>query len=265
MFRVDIDRTAIRYLERIESRMDALSRISADVVSEEVARGVSKRQPKELGGYADSLEWSSLKTVDGDYVAIVRIPENAKRIRIGSVSGRSAVIYVRPKERRSGWDVGSFILASKNPWTYKTIPYLPKKSDADIIVRFVSWREYDFVSKRRMKDSRDVVASLRRHGVTFGTRSDSVLQDDGNVYRDLGFEVLRKEFGIETRAVPHWRPAYVDALYRVYSWLPMYAVRVLFNPMKSVHERVIRKRIGMVEPSMLEDYMRFSVAIHKGA
>ena len=184
MFRAEIDKKSIDYFSKIERRMDALSRMAADVVSEEIVRGVRKRQPKELGGYADSLEWSSLKTIDGDYVAVVRIPENAKRIRIESVSGRSAVIYVRPKKRRSGWDVGSFILASKNPWTYKTIPYLPKKADADIVVRFVSWREYDFVSERRRKDSRDVIASLRRHGVAFSTRSDSVLQDDGNVYRD---------------------------------------------------------------------------------
>ena len=106
-----------------------------------------------------------------------------------------------------------------------TLPYEPGRAEASIRSRRVSTRETQKIEAQRKADLSQVKAELKEAGVKETRPHPTLIQR--RVSRDIAFEVLRKEFGINAKHQAHWRPAiraarrkYVaQALRKLVRWL----------------------------------------------
>ncbi len=176
------------------------------LIASSVLEGVLDRIPsgKEWEEYRKSLLLSEIMGIsDGEGVAI-RSKLKPSRMK-KSESGRT-VLYIEKSKRLRRSPPEIAILMKYMPWTLETIPIFPNKRDASIITRKVSKREVDNVDKQRRREKSKWEADLKRAGI-----KESVLKKKKAimpvVVRDLYFEAVRLELGINKKARPHWSPS----------------------------------------------------------
>lgn len=119
------------------------------------------------------------------------------------------ILYVRPTSRLRRTRPEIEILRKFSPWTFQTLPFTPKRSEAILISRKVNKREVDKVTKARLKDRPLWHKALAKTGRR-ETRKDQRLDIPKKVHTlpDVAFEALRLEFGLGgVKGQPHWRPA----------------------------------------------------------
>jgi len=114
------------------------------------------------------------------------------------------VLYVKPKRISGSPDPAAVILAEHNPWTMDTLPFEPTNRQATITSRKVSKREMATIRERRQAEKPDVISKLSSIGVD-SVRLHPLLSR--RVGRDIAFEVMRREFGLQGDHSAHWRPA----------------------------------------------------------
>lgn len=189
--------------DRVESIIDRVPRIVADQIREDVVRAA----PDAIPGYPGMLRVLRYKVRGTDSAAGVTAASVSHYYHLRSRDVTRTVVYVHPKEIRGETDPGAEVLARVNPWTMNTLPYEPKKHEADLVSRRVSEREVSIIEQRRASDRRQ---GLDNELVALGKRLERKARPliARKVVRDLAFEVLRYEFGLGGfPLIMHWRPA----------------------------------------------------------
>lgn len=98
------------------------------------------------------------------------------------------------------------VLAKYNPWPENFLPVKVGEKDAEIIRRRYTSEEMETIRKAIIKNSRVIENGLIYAGFR-GIKVGKENVESVNAYNDLEYIILRKEFGIQEKARPHWRPA----------------------------------------------------------
>lgn len=175
--------------------------VAMDVRSEIVADA-----PSDIAGYPDMLEVVSISS-DKDWSIFGILPQGSFGTqRLSSSDANRTILYVYPKMVRGVSSPAAVVLERSNPWTMETLPYEPKLTEARIVSRRVTEREATSVERERKKHKAETERELRDLGVQL--RSKGMILMKSRVTRDLGWEILRREFGVPPmHGKAHWRPA----------------------------------------------------------
>lgn len=193
-----------KFMKEIIGRGNAFKRFVVHQIAREARKSIYKMAPQ-----GDELV--------GDYARHLKIYLNLEKgIRYGVLySGKeedakdqdssTTVLYVRPLKRKQGrWSKIVRILNKYGPFTMDTLPVLVDKRMAKVVYRKVSEQEVDRVYEQNKRD----MDKLAKELALFGVKVDKskILSKEFDVVSDMAFRVIRKEFGIGVKKVPHWRP-----------------------------------------------------------
>ena len=171
--------------------------------------GVKGRGPNlpGVGYYAEDLEVVLVEGM-GDEVGIALLYKNKPRKLNIETEGRRTALMFKPNERSPKW---VRVLARYQPWPSYMVPTMPSKTDAQVIARTITEKEDQDLRDRIMVNRRRIEfdlkeADLNENAVRTSTKSS----DSVEVIDDIGYAVLRAEFGYGGPVLPHWRPALAE-------------------------------------------------------
>jgi hypothetical protein len=229
-----------KLVKELQKRVDAIMGAVPLRVAEEILEDVKRGAPKDIPGYPKMLHLARVDMRGLESVIMITVPGYAYSFRLRMADVPTTVLYVKPREFKSReLDPGAVILAKYNPWTMGTLPYEPNRMEASITSRQVSPREVQTVEKQRQADRPKVDEELKKAGKKVGRPHATLLQR--RVSRDIAYEVLRREFGINTKGVAHWRPAVRAARSR---YVPM-VLRKLVRWLTVPSERRWKRRVTL--------------------
>jgi len=200
------NKRTLKLVNELPERVVAIIKTFPQEVAKETLERVKEGAPKGIEGYPDGLRVMSLpKENDWEIAGIFAPQKMLHKLRASDV--KRTVLYVIPKIRGGeAVEPATVVLERENPWTMDTIPYEPKRREAEVVSRFVSEREAKAIERDRRKNLESVETELRALGVTVRTKQKVSISR--KVSRDVAFEVLRYEFGIPPNpGRAHWRPA----------------------------------------------------------
>lgn len=158
-------------------------------------------------GYRDAITLRRILgggTGRGAFAVTVR----KRGARLSRLRTQNVVLYVQPKRVLGRRSKEVQVLEKYSPWTRATLPFTPKKSEAQLVSRRVSRDEVDAITKKRTADRKVWQAELSRAGVPSARRAKIGPSANPGVVVDTYLEASRLEFGAGgTRPKPHWRPA----------------------------------------------------------
>jgi hypothetical protein len=169
---------------------------------------VQKRAPKiDIGGketdYSKQLRIALLGGVkDSDAVAIYfehAVAELTEK-RMGDTA-----LFIRAKSGSPEW---VNVLVRFGPWPANMLPLKVEEKDAKIIARKARPDELKALSTRLYTRRQEIEGLLARAGATGAKVVQSDLAVGVVIREDVGYNVLRKEFGFDgDKQEAHWRPA----------------------------------------------------------
>lgn len=165
---------------------------------------------------------------------VVAVFSRAPKKRSKTVEPQTSAIYVRVKRKRLISKAADILVLEKfSPWTATTLPFVPKPTEASLVVRKVSKRELLHVQKLREDDKKTWLPALQKAGCTRIGSKIKLPDADVPVSLDTTFEALRLEFGSASgKSKPHWRPG-IKGMFRYLKHLwakPNQVTRKLFRP-----------------------------------
>lgn len=160
----------------------------------------------EYRTYRRSLEVFTVRTEARVTVEGLRVGLRARKVK--KVFAKRTVLYVKPRGARRPSPAVE-VLAKYGPWTLDTLPFYPRKRDAQVVSRMVTEREVLAVEKQRRKDRPRWRQALSKAGVRPPkARNKVAVPRSARALADLAFEGLRLELGLAgTPPRPHWGPA----------------------------------------------------------
>jgi len=216
-------------VDELPLRVEAIITHFPDMIAELVYEELLKTAPRDIRNYPEMLELRQMNVPGMDSTVGIIVPgyEHSQRLRTTDV--QDTVLYVKPRQYKDRQlDPGAVILAKRNPWTMTTLPYEPQSQEASIKSRKVSVREAREIESKRKADLQQGKTELKEAGVEVKRAHPTLIRR--RVSRDIAFEVLRKEFGINTRHRAHWRPAIRSAKRRYVKIVMRKLVRWLTVP-----------------------------------
>lgn len=195
-------------VDELPDRVQAIIEHFPGLVAADFLEDVAARAPKGIERYPKMLQLRKMELKGVDSVAGIIAPgyEQSKRLRAADVT--DTVIYVKPRSiGGAAPDAAASILAEHNPWTMSTLPFEPKKEQASLTSRRVSVKEVSKIEQRRSDERASVDLKLKEIGVVPARSHPTLIKR--RVTRDIAFEVLRAEFGINAQHRAHLRPALV--------------------------------------------------------
>lgn len=190
--------------ERAEIGMGLVCLEAAGLIAEAVKQGA----PVLPGGvdYAKDLRVALVNGGEGPTVAIYY--ENKERKENSDLvgdNGTPTALYFRAKQGAPKW---VFVLEKNNPWPANLIPEKPTEEQALVIARKITGSEEDSLSDRIKRIAPAIENALSDGGlenpkIRFDTNASEGLE----VLDDIGYSVLRSEFGYGGKQTSHWRPA----------------------------------------------------------
>lgn len=188
--------------QRVERGMQLFLLAAAKILREAV---VAKAPTiPSVGYYAEDLEVVMVEGVPSTEAVALLYKSKPRKLNI-ELDGRKTALLFVPRERSPKW---VSVLGRYQPWPSYMVPTMPTAADAQVIARQITAREDQDLRDRIMTNRRKIEfelddAGLRNNKVkTTTTPSDSV-----DVVDDIGYSVLRAEFGYGGPPTPHWRPA----------------------------------------------------------
>lgn len=222
MIRATLDRQSAKAIQMTKEWPERTKFLTSSVpyeISRYVHEGVKKGIPggREWAAYRDSLEVAEARTKAVKGAAIYAVRADVKSRGVTEQNAEDTILYVRAKggttwagNPRGG--SGSFkvptkvyILEKYSPWTWDTLPFVPKRTHAKIISRKVREAEVDKISDSRKRDMPRVRRDLARAGVRSFKGARAGIESIKTA-PDVAFEALRLELGVGQKARPHWRP-----------------------------------------------------------
>ena len=152
--------------------------------------------------YAKKLRIGILPGIDDDEAAVAVFfkgelspikEEEKERVLLFVIPGREAPKY-------------AYVLRAYGPWPADLLPVRPQK-DTDILARYARMDEIMFYRRKIIAKKSEIEQKLSAAGAS-GVKIKTTDQNVGlEVHHDIGHTILRREFGYEGEAKPHWRPA----------------------------------------------------------
>jgi hypothetical protein len=203
---------AQKFLRRQEwnPRVNKLLGMLAYQAATEVCARVVERIPTkdDYSTYANSLEVVRVSGVNPEEGAAYAIRSKPGARRVRQVDSQKVVLYIRPRRRLARTPPQIEVLEKYNPWTLDTLPFMPKKREALVIMRRVNGREVTKIGEQRKRDRPQWRKELSRCGVLPAKKGTKPkLSRHSKALPDVAFEALRLEFGLGMQPKPHWRPA----------------------------------------------------------
>jgi len=202
----DNDR-AIKFLENFSRRVPNAMRGFVEHVADDVLGDVQAfAPPNEIDGYPEMLGLYSMPTTGSAVAVGILPPPWAFSQTLRAADATKMVLWVKPK-LRAGEAVSeaAVILERRNPWKMDTMPYVPKKNEAEIISQRLTAREALDIGVQRAADVAETAQELQDAG--FRIRPVGEVELGRRVTRDVMREVARLEFGYDRQGAAHWRPA----------------------------------------------------------
>jgi hypothetical protein len=196
-----------KLMKEFPERSKALRRKMAHRSAEMALEHMKEKIPKDEAwrAYRKSLEIAEVKAgSEFDAFVVQSSPKSTRTVRNKDAS--EMLLYVKAHRRLKRVPESVRILEKYNPWTLHTLPFTPKRTDAEIVSRKVSKNQADKVAKRRMHEKHKWRSELSGVGV----RPQPIRPKEAKVVSttpDVGQEAMRLEFGIGQKPAPHWRPA----------------------------------------------------------
>lgn len=198
-----------KFLDELPKRMEAVIGFAPFAAAVRVYGGVMEELPRseDTALYRKALHVAQVKTSGMPYMYAIR--GRAKRVEIADLKQQDTVLYVRVRKGKFvKKDPKIEVLAKYSPWTLDTIPYYPKKREAEVVARKAREREVQIISDSRKHDRRKWEAELSTLGVKVSRSKKAKAEKGSKAVADLAFLAARIEFGLDGRkAEPHWRPA----------------------------------------------------------
>ena len=188
--------------QRVKRGMELFLLGAAKILQE----GVQARGPNivGVGYYAEDLEVVLVEGM-GDEVGVALIYKNKPRKLNIETEGRRTALLFKPNERSPKW---VRTLARYQPWPSYMVPTMPTKSDAQVIARTITEREDQDLRDRILQNRRRIEFDLKEAGLRDNAVKTSTKPSDSvDVIDDIGYAVLRAEFGYGGPVLTHWRPA----------------------------------------------------------
>jgi hypothetical protein len=158
--------------------------------------------PADMAGYAESLEAGEGRK-DGVFCGVVWMPP--RKARLVSADAPVTALYVKPGRSAKGDMLQAMqLLEELGPWTMESIPYYPKPAEGLVVSRKVTKQEVMKLVARQRKERPELEKQLVALGIT--VKPMVAVPPEQPVMQDVAFEVLRREFGIQGPAQPHFRP-----------------------------------------------------------
>lgn len=180
------------------------------LVAEATLEDIVSLAPRDIPKYPKMLgiRQLTLKGIDNTIGILASGYSYSHRLSAGDE--RETLLFVKAV-RRMNPDTGkneasksALLLAKYSPWTMSTLPFEPHRALASIRAIRASEREVKKIEAMRQKDLPQVRKLLEKEGAKLRSPGERIGR---RVTRDIGFEVLRREFGIQARHKAHWRPA----------------------------------------------------------
>lgn len=194
-------------LAQVPDRLDRGRELFLLALAEMFRREIQNRAPEiDIGG--DEVDYSKelrIAIVDGteDTEAVAVYFECAKTTLTEQRMGNTALFF----KSKTGSPQWVSVLSRFNPWPASMVPLKVKEEDAKIIARKIRPDEAQALGRRLYARRKEIETLLVRSGAS----NPKVVQNDlalGVVIReDVGYNVLRKEFGFDgEKQESHWRP-----------------------------------------------------------
>lgn len=215
-----------------------------------------KAPPIKMGDetvdYAEQLRIGLVSGV-ADEQAVVIYLEGTTTI-VGEEQMGNTVLFIRNTQNSPLW-VG--VLARYGPWPARMLPVPMRPRDGKIISRTAREDEIRALTKRLIANKTEIETNLSNAGATNAKVQKSSAAVGVVVNEDIGYNVLRKEFGYDgSPQVSHWRPALgavkkmiprVAEKFMTYLQTGQEKIFDLPNDIKSVNKKKITEGEGFQE------------------
>lgn len=129
-------------------------------------------------------------------------------------------LYFVPKQGSPPW-VNTLMVYG--PWPAYMVPVSPTRGDATIISRRARPDELKALEDRIKKNKNKIKADFRTADVPNPNFNTNTNMSGVVVKEDIGYNVLRKEFGLDgQRGEPHWRPAFKSLKHEIPGAMKLY-------------------------------------------
>lgn len=157
--------------------------------------------------YAEDLRIGVIESRDEASVAIYM---NKKTVIIDSDYAVDKALYFSGK---AGSKELVNVLSYYGPWPAYMVPIEIKNSSVGVVARRVRGDELDFLSKRIYDNKKEIISELIHAGAKNPVIGKTKYGIGLESYEDLGYAVLRAEFGFDGRkSRVHWRSAFRDTI-----------------------------------------------------
>jgi len=205
-----------QYARDLSARMAVVRRVFVVAAAERAKEVIDDRLPS--GDQFDDLkkalvvrEVEDLDPMKEAASAVLGTEEDVKKRLRELPLDRTLLVVQQPNPRIQPPPEDIFILRASNPWTVRTIPFVPKANVARTVFRLVTKEEVKRVESARSNELSEVVARLEKIGHRFDGDERKRLKMQAareEPVEDLAFASIRAEFGVPGFPnAPHWRPA----------------------------------------------------------
>lgn len=152
--------------------------------------------------YAKDLK---VALVNGGEGVVVCLYWDSKSRKITPEDSADSALYFTARKNAPDW---VRVLERFNPWPAGIVPEKPSPGEADVVVRKITGDEKDALTSRLISMRAKVESALKNGGLENPTIGfDESAMDGLEVMDDVGYSVLRAEFGYGGQMSAHWRPA----------------------------------------------------------
>lgn len=202
------------------------------LVAEQALADIVRMAPGDIPGYPGMLALRRVTVKGVDQTIGILAPGYKFSTKLRQEDAETTLLFIKANKKMdlaSGEprfvSEAACVLSKHSPWTVGTLPYEPDRRAASIRAIRVTPAEVKKIEAMRQKELPAIQQRLQKAGVKQMRSAGERIER--RVTKDLGFEVLRREFGIQAKPSAHWRPAiraarteYVDAaLKKLVRWL----------------------------------------------
>lgn len=169
------------------------------------------------GPHGDDVDYAQELTIEvvgsGDDPTVALVYRNKKRVlneQLTVDKGAYTALYIIPRrsEKVPQW---VRVMKRYNPWPAQLLPDKPPKGTARVVARKITKKENQDLTEILFNQRFKIDQELRTGGLHHKTLQFSSTAAQGlEVLDDVGYSILRAEFGWGGPATPAWRPAVMN-------------------------------------------------------